>query len=238
MLGTLGPVTESKEAIAAGMRRQLEQFHAAVSAGMPRIGWKIGASDPAAQERMRIPEPLLGWLDGRRVIEEAGLYMPPAGTRPLLEAEVALRLSSDVPAGASRDQAAAAIADIAPAFEFVDAAKPSTPLEEMVAHDILHEGVLFGLSVAPQLATGIGSAGLPRVTVNGELRAEGAAGRVPDDLAESVAFAANILARFGEKLRSGDRLICGTYITPFAIGAGDEIEADFGPLGRLRVQVA
>jgi len=205
---------------------------------MPRIGWKIGASDPAAQERMGITGPLLGWLDGRRVLALDEPYRPPAGARPLLEAEVAVRLSRDVPAGASREEAAQAIAAVAPAFEFVDATKPTTPLEEMLAHDVLHEGVMFGTDASPELALGIGAAGLPKVSVSGEPRGEGAAGRVPDDLAESVMFAATVLGRYGEQLIAGDRIICGTYIVPFQIAAGDEVDADFGPLGRLRVRVA
>ena len=226
------------EVIAAGMRRQLNQFNGAVSAGMPRTGWKIGASDPAAQERMGITAPLLGWLDGRRVFDAAGSYQPPADARPLLEAEVAVRLGSDVPQGVSREEAAHAITDVAPAFEFVNGTKPSTPLDEMLAHDILHDGVMFGSGVAFGLANGLGAAGLPKVSVNGELRAEGAEGRVPDDLAEPVMFAANMLAQHGEQLRAGDRIICGTYIVPFEVADGDEVEADFGPLGRLSVRVA
>ena len=52
--------------IAAGMARQLAAYHEALAAGMPRLGWKIGINDPAAQQRMGIAATLVGWLDGRR----------------------------------------------------------------------------------------------------------------------------------------------------------------------------
>ena len=55
--------------IDAGMVRQLDAFRAAREAGMPRVGWKIGFNDPAAQHRMGITATLVGWLNGYRVLE-------------------------------------------------------------------------------------------------------------------------------------------------------------------------
>ena len=76
------------ELVAAGMARQIERFRVALAAGMPRVGWKVGASDPRAQERMGLSGPLVGWLDGQRVSAPGQAYGPPAGGKPALEAEI------------------------------------------------------------------------------------------------------------------------------------------------------
>jgi hypothetical protein len=41
------------------------------------------------------------------------------------------------------------------------------------------------------------------------------------------------LARYGEHVEKDDWLILGSLIPPFPVHAGDTIDAEFGPLGRL-----
>jgi 2-keto-4-pentenoate hydratase len=45
------------------------------------------------------------------------------------------------------------------------------------------------------------------------------------------------LARYGECLETGDWLILGTLVRPIPVHAGDVIEADFGPIGRVAVTI-
>ncbi len=220
------------------MARQLERFREAIAVGMPRVGWKIGINDPAAQERIGLSAPIVGWIDGRRVFQQDQAYVPGAGAVPRIETEVAVRLTRDVPAGAGFDVARAAIDSIAPAIEFVNGAKPLTPLDEMLAHDILHDAVMFGEDAPLGAALGLVANGFPAVRHNGQLIRKGIAGRYPEDLAEIVAHTADVLAAAGESLRAGDRIICGSYIDPFAVAAGDTVEADFGPLGTISFTVA
>ena len=220
------------------MARQLERFREAIAAGMPRVGWKIGINDPAAQERIGLSAPIVGWIDGRRLFQQGQAYVPGAGAIPRIETEVAVRLTRDVSAGAGFDVARAAIDSIAPAIEFVNGAKPLTPLDEMLAHDILHDAVMFGEDAPLDAALGLVANGFPAVRHNGQLIRTGIAGRYPEDLAEIVAHTADVLAAAGESLRAGDRIICGSYIDPFAVAAGDTVEADFGPLGTISFTVA
>lgn len=223
--------------IAAGMSRQLAAFHESLAGGMPRLGWKIGINDPAAQERMGLNATIVGWLDGRRVFLEGQPYQPPPGSKPRIEAEAAVRIAVDVTAGSSLDTARAAIAGVAPAIEFVNGAKPLSPIDELLAHDILHDGVLFGAERPLAAASGLVAAGFPGVYQNGTKMRKGVPGRYPDDLAEIVVHVANVLAEHGESLRAGDRIICGSYIDPFEVVSGDRVEAEFGPLGRIAFEV-
>jgi len=220
------------------MARQIAAFRTAIAAGMPRLGWKIGINDPAAQQRMGISGPLLGWLDGRRVTAVGQDYSPPAGAKPRFEAEIALVIGHDLAPNAGIGPARAAIVAVAPAFEFVDATKPLSPLDELLANDVLHDGVLFGAEFPLSAATALNRGLLPKVRLNGALHREAAPGRVPDDLGEVVVHVSRILGAAGEQLLAGDRIICGSYIDPFDLASGDLIEADYGPLGTLTVRVA
>ncbi len=221
----------------AGMVRQLDAFNAARDAGMPRVGWKVGVNDPAAQQRLGLSATILGWLDGRRVFEAGQPYRPLAEAKPRIEAEVAIIMAMDVGPGASMPFARGAIDSVAAAIEFVDRTKPFTPIEEMLAYDILHDGVMFGPEQPLEAATGLVTKGFPLVKLNGAEVGRGQAGRYPDDLAAIVVHVANVLARYGEALKAGDRIIGGTYIDPFDVAVGDRVEADFGPLGVLAFEV-
>ena len=224
--------------IEAGMRRQLRSFHEALASGMTRLGWKIGINDPAAQQRLGLPSPIVGWLDGRRLIPVGEPYSPPEGAKPRVEAETAILLGADVPAHASLDAAREAIASVAPAIEFVNGAKPLAPLEELLAHDILHDAVMIGSGKPLEAASGLVAAGLPAVSLDGQPHRVGLPGRYPDDLAEIVVLVAGTLARYGESLNAGDWIIAGSYIDPFDIAPGSSVSADFGPLGRIDFSVA
>lgn len=220
------------------MGRQIAAFRAAQAAGMPRLGWKIGINDPAAQQRMGLPAPIVGWLDGRRLIRPGEPYAPPAGAKPRIEAETGILIGRDVGAGPSPEAAREAIAAIAPAIEFVNGAKPLVPVDELLAHDILHDAVLLGPSAGAELARGLVAAGFPSAANNGEVVRAGLPGRYPDDLGEIVALVATTLTEYGESLRAGDWIIGGSYIDPFDVAAGDSARVDFGPLGVVSFEVA
>lgn len=220
-----------------GMRHQLAAFHTALAEGMPRVGWKVGASTASAQQRLGVPAAVVGWLDGRRIVELGAPYRPSAGARPRIEAETAIRMGSELVPGASIEDARAAIASAAPAIEFVDATQPLAPPNELLAHNILHDGTLFGEEMDLPAASGLLARGLPAVSLNGQPHRTGNPGSYPDDLAEIAQHVANVLARYGEQLLSGDRIICGSYIDPFDVAPGDRVVADFGAFGQLSFEV-
>ena len=67
--------------------------------------------------------------------------------------------------------------------------------------------------------------------------------RTPDparaaDVAACVAHVAAILARHGDRLAAGDRVICGSLVQPLPVRDRDLIAADFGPaIGTVAVTV-
>ena len=72
-----------------------------------------------------------------------------------------------------------------------------------------------------------------RLVVNGEVRAEDRAAGGYGELVRSVAA---LLGAMGEGLRAGDRLITGSVVQ-VPVRAGDDVVADLGELGRVRLSV-
>ena len=66
------------------------------------------------------------------------------------------------------------------------------------------------------------------------MRGEAAASADFADLVRSVAL---LLGAVGERLQAGDRLITGAVVQ-LPVAPGDEVAADFGPLGRTVVSIA
>jgi 2-keto-4-pentenoate hydratase len=73
-----------------------------------------------------------------------------------------------------------------------------------------------------------------RLIVNGELRASAEA---PCDFSDRVQAAARIVAAVGERLQAGDRIITGSVVQ-VGLEPGDEVIAELGALGRLRLVIA
>src|SRR6188474_3166984 len=105
----------TKLLIEGGMARQFKVLTVALASGMPRLGWKIGINNPAAQQRMGLEGSLVGWLDGRRVFANGAAYSPPPQAKPRIEAETAIIVAADVGAEATLEEAGAAISGVAAA---------------------------------------------------------------------------------------------------------------------------
>lgn len=226
------------EKFRAGMALQLARLREALAGGMPRRGWKIGINVPEVLRALELPHPGVGWLDGARLLSSGAVVQAPDGSRLHVEPEVAVEVSRRVPAGGSPDEARRCIATVYPALELVDYARPGSGLDEVVGHSMFHEAAVLGPAAAledardlgrqwPRLRVGDAPAGAPRDDL------------VPADLGELVAFAASLLAEFGESLEPGDLLLSGAYLAKAqGIGPGEEAVAEFGALGTVSLRVA
>ena len=219
-----------------GMETLLAATRGAWAAGAPRVGWKIGINDPAVQRRLALAAPIVGALSADRVLVSGTTRAVRPAAKIAAEAEIAVLIGRDVAPSTSIDDARAAIMAIAPAIELVDYAQPSATLAEILAHSIFHEAAIFGAEHDPSLLATLGS-DRPVLTRNG------APARTPDpslaaDVAVCVAHVAATLARYGERLVAGDRVICGSLVQPLPVRDGDLIAADFGSaIGSVAVTV-
>jgi 2-oxo-hept-3-ene-1,7-dioate hydratase len=68
---------------------------------------------------------------------------------------------------------------------------------------------------------------------NGVVEETGLAAGVLNHPATGVAWLANKIAPYNEHLNSGDIVLAGSFTRPITAVAGDEIDADYGPLGAI-----
>jgi 2-keto-4-pentenoate hydratase len=220
-----GPLSEAAgeldPRLAAALAVQLRQWRAALDGGAERVGWKLGMGD-----RERIGgEVAIGHLTSTTELAPGGVYHAGPGVDLHADAEVAVRLGHDPDAGA-----APVIAGVAAALELVDLARPPDDPVSVVAGNVFHLAVAFGPFQPPPALEGV-RAGL---VVNGRLLASAP---VAGDVAGRVGAAGRLLRAMGERLEAGDRVITGSVVQ-VPVGVGDQVVAEFGPLGRVQLSVA
>jgi 2-keto-4-pentenoate hydratase/GNAT superfamily N-acetyltransferase len=218
-----------------GTRTQLARWRAGLAAGTARVGWKIGLNDPAVQRHLALDGSVVGHLVASGVLASGASHALAGGTRVVVEPEVAIAVGADVPAGASRAVATAAIAGLGAALEIVDLTGPFDDLEQMIAGNLFHRGVVFGPPEPPcrrRTLDGVGA----RLVRSGRIAERAMAGDVVGDPADVVRLVADTLGAFGEILRAGDRIISGSITRPVAVVPGSVAGVDLGPLGAIEVR--
>jgi 2-keto-4-pentenoate hydratase len=223
--------------IARGMEKQLATRRARIAAGEKPIGWKVGLGAPPAMERLKIKGPLVGFMMEKSIIANAATVSLAGWTKPVAEPEVAVHMGRDLPAGADRAAAIAAIAGIGPAIELADLNPPPDDVEVALAGNIFHRHVILGASDTAR-------AGAKLDGISGHVFRRGALAAKQDNVEQLIGemigivmHVAGTLAAYGEKLRAGDVIITGSIIPPPFIEP-DETEFVYAlePVGGLSVR--
>jgi 2-keto-4-pentenoate hydratase len=223
--------------IRKGMTAQLATRKQRMAAGEEPLGWKLGFGAPAAQARLGIARPLVGYLMKGALLPSGATVNVKGWVQPVAEPEIAVRLGRTIAAGATPATARAAIASLEPAIELADFDPVPTVdnIEAVLAGDIYQRHVVLD----GQQREGGDTGGLSsRVTRRGSLAAETAdpqalTGQIPDLLVHL----ADVLATFGEKASAGDVVICGSVVPPPLIEP-DETEFAYrlDPIGAVSVR--
>jgi 2-keto-4-pentenoate hydratase len=220
-----------------GLRAQLKRRRELIKGGAKAVGWKVGFGAPAMLERLKLDAPLTGFLLESGVVLSGGTVSLAGWVKPVAEPEIAVYLGRDLATGAGEADVRAAIAAIGPAIELADLDPPPDDIEAALAGNIYQRHVVLG----PK-NTGCAGAKLDgltaRVRRNGKQVAETAeleanTGRITF----IVGHVANVLSHFGEGLKAGEFIICGSVVPPFFLEAGDsEIAYDLDPVGGVSIR--
>jgi 2-keto-4-pentenoate hydratase len=205
------------------------------------IGWKIAATSANGQRHIGVTEPLGGRLfaqfchpDGAR-LPAGPLHMRVA------EAEFAFRMAKDLPPRAqsyATEEVMEAVDTLHLAIEVPDSrywnfAGVGAP--QLVADDSCACFFVLGAEAAGW--RGVDLAAHPVVGhKNGAVAERGSGANVLGDPRLALAWLANDRAVRGDGLKAGQIVTTGTCIKPVPIAPGDQVVADFGALGRVRVQ--
>jgi 2-keto-4-pentenoate hydratase len=207
-------------------------------AGARRVGWKVGLTSQAIQQQFRVHEPVFGCLlaDGR--LDTGHVFGGDQLIAPGFENELCIVMGSDLAPGATRDDVAAAVAGVHPAFEIIETRGDLTrQLALALADNAQQKAFVLGAAVE--------RAALPeldRVTVsvriNGQDVAAADGSAVLGHPYNSVVWLAAKLAQFSEKVRAGDYIMSGSFTRQFPLSRGDRVECAFAGIGRVAVSIA
>jgi len=233
VLGDVENMSNTQVKIQRGMTRLLTAWRESVAGREQRLGWKVGFSMPADQQRLNLPSAMVGYLSRERSLASGQQYRASAASNLLVEPEVAILIGRDVPARAGADRAKAAIAAYTAALEMVDTTRSvNDDIEEILAGNMFHEAVVLADQRLPPNAFSREQLGLT-LCVNGNEVRTLEQQRVPENFASLICTVADILAAHGEQLQSGDWIITGAAAKPVPIHAGDNVTLDMGFLGKL-----
>ena len=205
--------------------------------GVRRVGWKVGLTATAIQQQFGVHEPVFGCLlsDGR--LDTGHVFRGGELIAPGFENELCIVMGRDLAPGATTADVAAAVARVPPAFEIIETRGDLTrQLALALADNAQQKAFVLGPAVE--------RAALPeldRVTVSVRINdreaatADGSA--VLGHPYNSVAWLAGKLAQFGERVRTGDYIMSGSFTRQFPLNPGDRIEAAFAGIGAVTASV-
>lgn len=215
-----------------------------VAAGDPVIGYKIGLTSRVMQRAMKIDTPDFGvllksmWYDNNSRIRHGDF------TDPRIEVELAFvlkeRLFGD---DLSIDDVLQATDYVVPALELIAARSyrvdPHSGYVRTVMDTIADNAANAGIVVGEQrfspeeIDLRWSGAILYR---NGIIEETGLAAAVLDHPANGICWIARRFAPHGIALEPGQILLSGSFTAPVIVQPGDEVRADYGPLGEIHCQ--
>lgn len=228
--GPYGGSPWEDDRVRRGMRRQLEEREQLLRRGARSRGWKLGLGTAAAMRDGGLDGALVGYFTDRTLAPPTRPLPVDRLGNPLLEPEVAIRVSGDPGPNPSAAEARRAIAGVRPALELadIDLALVSDP-SAVLALNLFHSQMVFGDGER---------AGAEVDDVAVRPSGSDVPARSPVDPVETVAYLARYLAAFGLRLAADDVIMSGAAADPVAVAPGQRIGFDFGGLGAIEVEIA
>ncbi len=204
-------------------------------------GRKIGLTSRAMQQASQITEPDYAPLMDDMFFDTGSDIAVERFIAPRVEVELAFLLNAPLQGpGVTLGDVLRATAFVQPALEIIDARieqfdrETNAPRKvfDTIADFAANAGVVLGgRPVAPD------SVDLRWVGAllykNGVIEETGLAAGVLNHPATGVAWLANRIAPYGERLEPGDVVLSGSFTRPTAAVRGDVIHADYGALGNI-----
>lgn len=204
------------------------------AAGARVVGHKVGLTSAAMQTQLGVASPDCGVLLDRMVLSDGAVLDPAQLIAPRVETELAFVLDRPVRAGATREEAAAAIAFVAVAIEVIDSrvAHWRIAVEDTVADNASSAYAVIGWPVPVADVGDLRTAGLV-LRCNGEVVATGAGAAVLGDPVRGLIWLAKQLGDQGEQLKPGQVVLPGAVHASIPLRAGDVVTATGTELGSI-----
>ena len=225
--------------IVAGMAAQGRLRESRLAAGEQRVGWKAGLGTSQAMQSLSTGAPLTGFLTNASLTSGLtrtdGLSID-GWRNAKLEPELAVRIGTDVPAGADRTTVEAAISGVAPSIEIVDLGDP-TDIEQVLAGNIFHRAFLLGPFTAVR-GTDLRAARLDVGQEGHEPQTGIDPATALGDLVEVVRAIADQVPLAGDALRAGDVVMTGSAVPAIALAGGERFVVTLSGAGSVTLAIA
>ena len=209
--------------------------------GHKTIGWKIGLTSKAMQYALNIATPDSGVLMDDMAFEDGATIAANRFIQPRIEAELAFVLKAPLQGpGVTVTDVLNATDYIVPALEILDTrilrvdpvSGNTRTIVDTISDNAANAGIVTGGramrpdSFDPRWAGAI-------VMRNAEVEETGLGAGVLNQPARGVAWLANRLGLYGQRIDAGQIVLSGSFIRPIEARHGDTILADFGPMGTV-----
>jgi 2-oxo-hept-3-ene-1,7-dioate hydratase len=209
-------------------------------------GRKIGLTSRAMQQASQISEPDYAPLMDDMFFAQGGDIPIDRFIAPRVEVELAFILAKALRGpGVTLFDALAASAWVSPALEIIDARieqfdrddKGMRKVFDTISDFAANAGIVLGGRPVRPDAVDLRWVGA-MLFKNGVVEETGLAAAVLNHPASGVAWLANKIAAHDEQLNAGDVVLAGSFTRPVTATAGDNIHADYGPLGTISFRFA
>lgn len=228
-----------------GQARDIAAAHAArvlALQGGRVAGAKLGATNPDAMARLGLSRPFVGPLFSAALLDSPARAARGDFLACVIEAEVAVRFGAPIGGDGrvpSREALVAAIDALFPAIEIADcrlADFQAVPLAAIIADLGFSGSLVMGAPVADWRRHDLAGLGAT-LSVNGEQVRQGSGAAVLGNPLDALARYVAELGEEGRAVAPGEIVTTGTWTAPWLGKAGERIVADFGPLGRVELEL-
>ena len=206
------------------------------------FGWKIAATSAAGQQHIGVDGPLAGRLLAEMVYPDGATLPFGANRMRVAEAEFAFRIGRALPPRPTfyaTDEVLESVAGLHLAIEVPDSRFADFTMagaEQLIADNACAHQFVLG----PEAPTAWRRMDLAAHRVVGRvenrLEREGRGSNVLGDPRLALTWLVNELSVHGIVLEAGQVVTTGTCVVPMEISPGDEVSADYGVLGRVRLR--
>lgn len=212
--------------------------------GRKIVGHKIGLTSRAMQLASQIEEPDYGVLLDDMVLYDGVQIDTQNYIVPRIEAEFAFVLAAPLSGPNVTLEAVMAATDyVVPALELIDARIEQINREtgaprkvlDTIADNAANAAIVLGTTKRKAHEVDWRWSGV-LLHKNNVIEESGLGAAVLDHPGRGVAWLANKIAPYGDRLEAGEIVLGGSFIRPVHCASNDVIKADYGPLGTINVE--
>ena len=209
--------------------------------GRKTIGWKIGLTSKAMQSALNISTPDSGVLLDDMAFEDGATIPANRFIQPRIEAELAFVMKSPLQGpGITVADVMNATDYVIPALEILDtrilrvdkASGKARTIVDTISDNAANAGLVTGGRAMRPDTFDLRWAGAI-VMRNSVVEETGLGAGVLNHPAGGVAWLANRLGQYGQRIDAGQIVLSGSFIRPIEARHGDTVSADFGPMGTI-----